>query len=61
MPIYEFKCAQCNLVFSELRKVGEFTPPECPGCGSHTTEKVFSLFAGGKSECGSCAVSHPGG
>lgn len=33
MPIYLWKCQTCNAVVEELRKMGDYTPPEsCGGC-----------------------------
>ena len=59
MPIYEFKCDECAEIFSEMRKIGDFDKAKCPKCGSVKTSKVFSLFAGGKTE--GCGHSHSGG
>ncbi|MBN2041367.1 MAG: zinc ribbon domain-containing protein [Spirochaetes bacterium] len=59
MPVYEFKCNKCGLLFSKIRKIGEFNSPECPDCGSNLTEKVFSLFSGTKTG-GSCSPSGGG-
>lgn len=58
MPVYEFKCKKCGLVFSEIRKIGDFKAPKCPECNSDLTEKIFSLFSGAGSE--SCAPSGGG-
>jgi putative FmdB family regulatory protein len=59
MPIYEFKCNECGEVFDEMRKIGDFNRTKCPKCGSKKTGKIFSLFAGSKSD--SCGTSHSGG
>ncbi len=60
MPVYEFKCKDCDKIHSELRKIGDFSCKPCPYCGSDNCAKVFSLFSGagqdGKS-CGSCSVT----
>ncbi|MFW5860751.1 MAG: FmdB family zinc ribbon protein [Spirochaetota bacterium] len=62
MPVYEFKCSQCGHIFSELRKMGDFSSGKCPVCGSEVTEKVFSLFASaGSDKGGNCAPSAGGG
>jgi putative FmdB family regulatory protein len=62
MPVYEFRCKVCSEITSELRKMGDFTPPACASCGSAETEKLFSLFAGGGSDCAGCtSASHKGG
>lgn len=44
MPLYEFKCTECNKPFSEIRKIGDFNAV-CPKCGSAKTEKMISSFA----------------
>jgi len=48
MPIYEYKCRECDLVFEVLKRstTAEETAERCPGCGSEETEKLFSSFAG---------------
>ncbi|HNU90284.1 MAG TPA: zinc ribbon domain-containing protein [Spirochaetota bacterium] len=63
MPVYEFRCAECGATTSELRRMGDYTPPVCTRCGSAHTEKMFSMFGGagsGANSCGSCTPSHPG-
>lgn len=54
MPVYEFKCRECGKLISELRRIGDFSSPVCSQCGSHDTEKLFSLFSGGGSGGKSC-------
>jgi putative FmdB family regulatory protein len=45
MPIYEYKCNNCEKVLSELRNASEREEPlECPHCGG-TTEVILSTFA----------------
>ncbi|HNV45978.1 MAG TPA: zinc ribbon domain-containing protein [Spirochaetota bacterium] len=63
MPVYEFTCDQCGIVFSELRRMGDFDPPACPECGSRDTRKIFSMFAGAGSaaSCGTCTTKPSGG
>jgi len=63
MPVYEFKCKQCGEIFSELRKMGDFSSGKCPSCGSDLTEKVLSLFSSSSSgkAGGSCTPSAGGG
>ncbi|RPI95746.1 MAG: zinc ribbon domain-containing protein [Spirochaetales bacterium] len=63
MPVYEFKCVDCGAKKSELRRMGDFSPPSCSRCGSPRTEKIFSMFGGsgsGGGNCSGCAPSHPG-
>jgi putative FmdB family regulatory protein len=33
MPLYEWVCEKDGLLYEELRKVGDFTPPFCEACG----------------------------
>jgi putative FmdB family regulatory protein len=48
MPIYEFKCRECDLVFEVLKRstLSDQTAERCPGCGGEETEKLFSSFSG---------------
>lgn len=48
MPIYEYKCRECELVFEVLKRstlAGE-RAEQCPACGGDETEKLFSSFSG---------------
>ena len=45
MPIYEFYCAPCNIIFNFFSKtINTTTTPDCPKCGSALQRQV-SLFA----------------
>lgn len=62
MPLYEYKCSQCDHLFELLLRNSDETPGTCPKCGSRHVEKLMSAFAVGatqpsypKSKCGSCA------
>lgn len=61
MPIYEFRCKKCKLIFEELvlYKKQEIV---CPGCKSKDVEKLMSAAVqlggeskGGGSSCSSCS------
>jgi len=61
MPLYEYRCRDCNTKFEELvgKTVSEKTP-FCPSCGSENCEKLFSTFAantGKRSSSSSCSTS----
>lgn len=43
MPIYDFKCRDCEKTFETL--VRGSTEPACPECGSHHLEKLLSIPA----------------
>ncbi len=46
MPIYEFFCAQCNVIFNFLSKrINTTTRPDCPRCGKKQLERKISTFA----------------
>lgn len=67
MPLYEYRCADCETRFDALRSMADAdTPIACPQCGSENTGRLISLFsavgsggviAGAGSSCGSCAPS----
>lgn len=40
MPVYEYRCTQCQHTFEEYRPVGD-SAPTCPACGS-PTRKVYA-------------------
>lgn len=46
MPMYEFKCPNCNFVTSELCRMGENgNSLKCPKCGHPGLNKKISGFA----------------
>jgi putative FmdB family regulatory protein len=66
MPIFEFKCKNCNHVFEELvMSSAENGGVECPNCGTQSTEKLMSAFSSSSSSgptyssagCGSSGFS----
>lgn len=44
MPLYDFSCRSCGALFEARTAVGE--QPGCPACGSDSTEKRLTPFAG---------------
>jgi putative FmdB family regulatory protein len=62
VPIYEFRCADCEAVFEALRPVGDSGADlRCPKCRSGSVEKIFSVFAAGSGSGGKTASSCGGG
>lgn len=71
MPIYEYRCEECETPFEMLVKAFH-EEVACPGCGSASVEKLLSTFAmassgssprlGGGGGCGcgrgSCGCGH---
>src|SRR5213594_1445207 len=46
MPIYEFACPKCRVIFNFLSKrVNPDRLPTCPKCGNKKMEKQLSRFA----------------
>ncbi len=46
MPIYEFFCEQCNVIFNFFsKKINTTTKPDCPRCGKKELERKLSTFA----------------
>jgi putative FmdB family regulatory protein len=46
MPIYEFYCDQCNVIFNFFSsKVNTSKIPDCPKCGKEELTKQISTFA----------------
>lgn len=51
MPIYEFACPRCRVIFSFLsRKVNPSAVPACPKCGGRRLARQMSSFALGRRE-----------
>ncbi len=46
MPIYEFYCGSCNMVFNFFsQRVNTEKCPDCPKCGKKHLQKMMSTFA----------------
>jgi putative FmdB family regulatory protein len=46
MPIYEFGCPKCRVIFNFLSKrLNPEEPPKCPKCGNRKMVKQMSRFA----------------
>jgi putative FmdB family regulatory protein len=44
MPLYDFRCPACGATYEARTPAGELAP--CPDCGSSSTERLLSPFAG---------------
>ena len=48
MPLYEFKCTDCDSRFETLvRESWKTEGVKCPSCDSPKVTRLFSLFSGG--------------
>ncbi len=45
MPIYEYKCSECNHSFESLQKLGDAPLVICPNCGRPALNKLVSAAA----------------
>ena len=59
MPIFEYRCKQCEHVTAFLEKAGARGRRICESCGSSATEKALSTFApqagrSGSTRCQTC-------
>ena len=58
MPLYEYRCPQCDHRFEVLQRMGEGAEGlSCPACGTEKPVKQLSTFA----STGSSAVGFGGG
>ncbi len=62
MPIYEFKCNDCSIVFESFVTSAKYSDTiKCPKCGSGKVSKQVSSFSfGGRSFGYGGAASNPG-
>jgi len=64
MPIYEFACPKCRVIFNFFsQRVSPKRPPVCPKCGNKKMEKQMSNFAmprGAKESTGADESAGPG-
>ncbi len=51
MPIYEYKCAKCNISIERLVRMNETAKPDCPMCNEEMkriiSQTSFVLKGGG--------------
>ncbi len=71
MPIYEFRCKQCDSTFEKLfSSSGQKSSLSCPECESNDTTQLFSVFGVGTLDsvntpttdmpmCGTCGHHTP--
>ena len=44
MPIYEYRCKNCNHIFEVTHGIDE-PPPDCPNCGSKKVIKIITTVS----------------
>jgi putative FmdB family regulatory protein len=71
MPVYEYKCSECNNKFEVLHKSSTILEEvHCPACDSKNNKKLFSSFSSktsneinhsdGVCQNGSCGLPYNG-
>ena len=53
MPIYEYRCDACGMLFDQLRPMSASDTATCPGCGSADARRLVSRVASVGGDCGS--------
>ena len=43
MPIYEYQCQLCDLIFDRFQKINEPPPTNCPDCNGEKIKKLISM------------------
>ena len=70
MPLYEYRCQECENKFELLRARGAASAVTCPACGTGSVQQLMSTFSGrigtslrerrsvaGSNGCGGCRTS----
>jgi len=57
MPLYEYRCQECDHLFELFVRQGSEPALKCPQCGSTEVRKVFSLFGTGVASGASSSTS----
>jgi putative FmdB family regulatory protein len=60
MPLYEYRCMDCDLRFELLKRSSAADEVECVRCGSARVQRLFSRFAA-RSSGGDGSASLGGG
>jgi putative FmdB family regulatory protein len=45
MPLYEYRCLECQHEFEALVPTAQADQAECPQCGVEDTRRLLSVFA----------------
>ncbi len=62
MPLYEYRCTDCNHNFEILQKLGDNADGlACPSCGETRLAKQFSTFASTAGQDSMAAAAPVGG
>jgi len=45
MPLYEYRCPKCEVLFDWLQSRPDDVPATCPNCGAAEVTRQLSVFA----------------
>lgn len=58
MPLYEYRCEECEHRFEILQRLGDGAEGlTCPSCGTERLAKMFSTFAASATQTSTAAPS----
>ena len=57
MPIYEYRCVDCEVSFEALVRPGHLDDAECPHCNGHQLSREMSTFAARSNGNGASAAA----
>ncbi len=61
MPIFEYRCEKCGVVFEKLLFSGDSESVKCPECGNTYVIKLMSAVSFMGKSIGTCASGAPKG
>lgn len=61
MPLYEYRCFDCNTKFEKLNRHDRADVVTCPECGSEHARRLLSVFASFSASSGGETASTGGG
>jgi putative FmdB family regulatory protein len=57
MPIYEYRCGDCEVSFEAFVRRGHLDDAECPHCNGHDLSREMSTFAARSNGNGTSAAA----
>ena len=42
MPIYEYECTNCQIIFEKIQKISDLPIQTCPKCSKDSIKKIIS-------------------
>ncbi len=61
MPLYEYRCTDCDHRFEALVPAGRADLTGCPSCGAEQARRLLSVFSAPRAASGVGAAAAPSG